>query len=157
MSKLLLFLLLPSMAHAQAVGQAAIRLAITRDNATANRGLGLVGTYGVAQTRNIELGLAAGVIRSGGQFSESAGLDLVYVVPTWAQVTPYVGIEYNATHLGSSTIPGYVLFTGVSLNRLGRLRKIHGVDTPASWIIEGRVGQLHANGRYSELDLGYAP
>jgi hypothetical protein len=157
MSKLLLFLLLPSLVGAQAVGQAALRLAITRDNATATKGLGLVGTYGVAQTRNIELALAAGVIRSGGQFSESAGVDLVYVVPTWAQVTPYVGVEYNATHLVGTTIPGYVLFAGVSLNRLGHMRKIRGADTPAGWIVEGRVGQLHANGRYTELDLGYAP
>jgi hypothetical protein len=155
--KLILLLFLPSLARAQAPGQGALRLAITRDNATAIAGLGLVGTYGVAQTRNIELALAAGVVRSGRQFSESAGVDLVYVVPTWSQVTPYIGIEYNATHLVGTTIPGYVLFAGVSLNRLGHIRKIRGADTPPSWIIESRVGQLHANGRYTELDLGYAP
>jgi hypothetical protein len=142
---------------AQAVGQFSGRVIVTQDNATKVRGLGLVGTYGVTQYGNIELGVAGGVVRAAHAYSRSAGVNAVYVIPKWAKITPYVGIELDENWLGGTREPSTVLFAGFSLNRLGHMRKSRGAEFPQSYIVELRGGAIRHNGRYTELDLGYAP
>lgn len=166
MKKLVLLgLFVPFVLAAQAPGQAALRGVIVRTtDSTHAMGYGGAATLGLVGYRSVSLGTGLSVVYITEAWVPSVSLNVAYTPARFAAgfTTPYIGAEWNITGLPNATVPGYVLFVGFSINDQRRSRETRTLfDTPTTvmpgWIVEGRNGQFVRNGRYHELDIGYAP
>jgi hypothetical protein len=162
---LAMLLVVPMLAGAQGLGQVGIRAVEVRTTDSAHLyGGGAALTYGAAAYKNLGVSFGLSAVRIAKATVPTAAVDLVYTPSQFlsTKLTPYVGGEANSTHLPGTTVPGYVVFAGTTINDLLHPHKARSVfsgqrsEVVPGFFIEGRVGQFVRNGRYHELDFGYA-
>jgi hypothetical protein len=160
----LLALVMPAYLSAQSLGQGAMREVTVRTTDEAHLvGQGAAVTYGLAAYKFALLSPGISAVRIDKSTVPTIAVDLVLTPPRFlaTPLTPYGGGEWNVTALPGTTVPGYVVFAGTTFNQLSKLRKVRSIfgqraEVVPAFFIEGRAGQFVRNGRYHELDIGFA-
>ena len=155
----------PAPLSSQGLGQVGVRAVFIRTTDASHLiGSGAAVSYGLAGYKSLLLAPTVSVVRIDRATVPTVALDLVYTPARFltAALTPYAGAEWDITGLPGTTVPGYVVFAGITINQQAKGRKTRSVfgqrgEAVPNTLIEGRVGQFVWNGRYHELDIGYVP